>query len=66
MNPIQPLADSEAPEDCPEPGLDPAPPAASGSATGPPGPASPAVSEQPASRRARFLDKVFYWVLTRS
>jgi hypothetical protein len=66
MNTIQPLSDSNAPEDCPDSELNLAPPAANGPATGPPGPAPPAVSEQPASRRAQFLEKVYYWVLTRS
>jgi len=66
MNPIQSPSDSEAPEECPDCELNPAPPAASDPAAGPPGPAPPAVPEQMASRRARFLEKVYYWVLTRS
>jgi hypothetical protein len=66
MNPIQPTSNSHATEDCPDGELNPPPPAASGPAAGPPGPAPPAVPEPTASRRSRFLEKVYYWVLSRS
>ena len=66
MNPIQPVSDSSAPADCPEPELNPPPPVANGPAARPPGPAPPAISEPAAGQRSRFLEKVYYWVLTRS
>ena len=66
MNPSQPLSDSNAPEDCPDCECHPAPPVANGPAAGPPGPAPPAIPEPTASRRSRFLEKVYYWVLSRS
>jgi hypothetical protein len=66
MKTIQPLSDSNAPEDCPGSEFNPAPRVANGPAAGQSGPAPPAVSERTASRRSRFLEKVYYWVLSRS
>jgi hypothetical protein len=66
MNRIQPLSDSNASEDCPDSELNPGTTAANGSTAGAPGPAPPPVPEPAAGRHSRFLEKVYYWVLSRS
>jgi hypothetical protein len=66
MNRIQPLSESNASEDCPDSDLNPELPAANGTATATPGTAPPAVPKRAASRRSRFLEQVYYWVLSRS
>jgi hypothetical protein len=66
MNPIQPTSSPETPEECPGDKPNPALPECNGPATGSPGPVPPATPEPSAGRRSRFLEKVYYWVLSRS
>jgi hypothetical protein len=66
MNRIQPLSDTNTSEDGPDCEPNPGATMANVSTAGPPGPAPPPVPEPAPGRRSRFLEKVYYWVLSRS
>jgi hypothetical protein len=66
MNHIQPSPGPDAPEDGSGDESNPALPSANGPASGAAQPVSPATPESPSGRRSRFLEKVYYWVLSRS
>jgi len=66
MNTKPSISDSRVPGDCPGHESDPVSPAVNDLAAGPPALAPPSAPKPPASRYTRFLEKVYYWVLSRS